>query len=179
MDLLIGPSRYFRNQITCLKKRERSLCQYDAPVTCHLFWSLLKLQPIEACHWMDFCFVSNCQNHTNQSSLTSSLSTQELLEVDRYCYFLSEMQSLSRKGELSSSSPLLSLNPFVNSSGLLCVGCRQQLSKSTYESKHPVILLGKHPLTQLIRTEHLCLLHAGPTFLFASLSQRYIYCWWS
>ena len=126
-----------------------------------------------------FRFVNNCQNHTNQSSLTPSLSTQELLEVDRYwvriiqqTYFLSEMESLSRKGELSSSSPLLSLNPFVDSSGLLRVGGRQGLSKSTYESKHPVILSGKHPLTQLIiRTEHLRLMHAGPTLLSASLSQ--------
>ena len=128
-----------------------------------------------------FRFVNNCQNHTNQSSLTPSLSTQELLEVEHYwvwiiqqTYFLSEMESLSRKGELSSSSPLLSLNPFVDSSGLLRVGGRQRLSKSTYESKHPVILSGKHPLTRLIiRTEHLRLLHAGPTLLSASLSQRY------
>ena len=81
---------------------------------------------------------------------------------------------MSRKGELSSSSPLLSLNPFVDSSGLLRVGGRQRLSKSTYESKHPVILSGKHPLTRhIICTEHLRLLHAGPTLLSASMSQRY------
>ena len=81
---------------------------------------------------------------------------------------------MGQKGELSSSSPLLSLHPFVDSSGLLSVGGRQRLSKSTYESKHPVILSGNHPLTRLIiRTEHLRLLHAGPTLLSASLSQRY------
>lgn len=57
---------------------------------------------------------------------------------------------------------------------MLRVGGRQRNSSFTYESKHPFILSGKHPLTRLIiRTEHLRLLHAGPTLLSASLSQRY------
>ena len=39
---------------------------------------------------------------------------------------------------------------------------------------HPVILSGKHPLTKLmIQTEHIRLLHAGPTLLTSSLSRRY------
>ncbi len=39
---------------------------------------------------------------------------------------------------------------------------------------HPVILHKKHPLTKLIvRTEHLRLLHAGPTLVLSSLCQRY------
>ena len=43
-----------------------------------------------------------------------------------------------------------------------------------YERKHLVIVDDKHPLMRLIaRTEHLRLLHAGPTLLAASLSQRY------
>ena len=43
-----------------------------------------------------------------------------------------------------------------------------------YHSKYPIILAGKHPLTRLvIRTEHLCLLHAGPTLLASSLSRQY------
>ena len=41
--LLISPSRYLHNRITFLKKRERSLFQYNSPVTCHFLWSLLKL----------------------------------------------------------------------------------------------------------------------------------------
>lgn len=43
-----------------------------------------------------------------------------------------------------------------------------------YESKHSIILAGNHPLTWLIiRREHLSLLHAGPTLLMSSLSQRF------
>ena len=43
-------------------------------------------------------------------------------------------------------------------------------SMSTYESKHSLILHGRHPVSHLIiRTEHLRLLHAGPTLLASSL----------
>lgn len=44
-------------------------------------------------------------------------------------------------------------------------------SKLSYSKSHPIILHGSHPITKLIvRSEHLCLLHAGPTLLI-SLSQ--------
>ena len=46
-----------------------------------------------------FRFVNNCRNHANQSSLTSPLSTEELLEVENYwvriiqqTYFLNEVE---------------------------------------------------------------------------------------
>ena len=39
---------------------------------------------------------------------------------------------------------------------------------------HPIILIRKHQLTRLmIQTEHLRLLHAGPTLLMSSLCRRY------
>ena len=72
------------------------------------------------------------------------------------------------------ASCLLILHPFVDQLGLLRVGGRQKHSMSTYESKRPLILHGKHPISHLIiRTEHLRLLHAGPTLLGSSLNQRY------
>ena len=44
----------------------------------------------------------------------------------------------------------------------------------SYEVQHPLILHGKHPLARLIiHTEHVRLLHAGPTLLSASLITRY------
>ena len=107
------------------------------------------------------------------------LSVGELHKAE--CYWLQlvqrshfgEMQALREQSSLESFSPLLSLSPLIDSSGLLRVGGRQQLSKS-YDSQHPIILHGKHPLTRLIiRTEHVRLLHAGPTLLAASLACRY------
>ncbi len=43
------------------------------------------------------------------------------------------------------SSP--SLSPLIDSSNLLRVGVRQQLSRSSPELQHPIILHGKHPLS--------------------------------
>ena len=128
-----------------------------------------------------FRFISNCQKHASQGKDLFPLSIQELLEAERYwikiiqrTYFSEEIECLSQQISLNPSSPLLPLHPFVDSAGLLRVGGRQRLSKTAYESKHPAILSGKHPLTRIIiYTEHLRLLHAGPTLLSASLSQRY------
>ena len=137
-----------------------------------------KLKRVTA--WI-FRFIENCRKQNNQSQFASSLSVEELHKAEHYwlrfiqhSYFEDEMQALREESSLDSSSPLLSLNPLIDSSNLLRVGGRQQLSKSSYESQHPIILHGKHPLTRLIiRTEHIRLLHAGPTLLAASLARRY------
>lgn len=64
--------------------------------------------------------------------------------------------------------------PFLDTHGVLRVLGREQLSSLRYHTKHPAIIDGKHPLTKLIvQSEHLRLLHAGPTLLAASLSQRF------
>ncbi len=81
---------------------------------------------------------------------------------------------LQRKHALSASSPLLPLQPYIDSSRVLRVGGRRQLSQTSYQSQHQIILHGKYALTcVIIRDEHLRLLHAGPTLLSASLSRRY------
>ena len=111
----------------------------------------------------------------------SHLSISELQKAECYwlkfvqcSHFKEEMQALKRQSPLNSSSSLSPLNPFLDSSGLLRVGGRIQLSKSSYQSQHPVILHGKHPLTSLIiLMEHIRLLHAGPSLLTASLCRRY------
>lgn len=126
-----------------------------------------------------FRFINNCRRHTNKC--TSPLSTRELKLVEYYwikiiqcAYFQDELESLKQKGQLFPSSSLLSLRPFVDYSGLLRVGGRRELRTFNYESKHPIILAGNHPMTRLIiRMEHLRLLHAGPTLLMSSLSQRF------
>ena len=49
--------------------------------------------------------------------------------------------------------------------------CRSEMP---YTKRHPVILPGSHTVTKLImRTEHLRLLHAGPTLTATSLSRQY------
>ena len=49
-----------------------------------------------------------------------------------------------------------------------------QNAELPYQTQHQVILSGKQPLTKLlIRSEHLRLLHAGPTLLGASLGRKF------
>ena len=82
---------------------------------------------------------------------------------------------MEKHTQLPSSSRLLTLRPFIDARGLLRVGGRQGILQDIrYEARHPLILHGRHPLTNLIiHTEHVRLLHAGPTLLSASLTTRY------
>ena len=69
---------------------------------------------------------------------------------------------------------MLPLHPILDDHGLLRVGGRGNQSKLEYSLCHPIILHGNHPVTKLlISTEHLRLLHAGPTLIAASLSRRF------
>ena len=109
------------------------------------------------------------------------LTTQELRNAEAYWYtfaqqdyFKQEIDAIKSRSDLNKASPLLSLRPMIDSSGLLRVGGRQQHSRMSYSQRHPIILHHKHPLTRLIiRSEHLALLHAGPTLLTASLCRRF------
>jgi len=127
------------------------------------------------------CFISRCRNKERQAQSSPFLSTAELQAADVYWlsivqgdHFAKEIHAIRSKQHLSKSSPLLSLHPIIDSSGLLRVGGRIQRMKGSSDKCYPVILSGKHPITRLIiRSEHLRLLHAGPTLLTCSLNQRY------
>jgi hypothetical protein len=64
----------------------------------------------------------------------------------------------------------LSLKPFIDATGLLQVGGRQQNARFTYNSRHPIILHSKHPLVKImIRSEHVRLFHGGSLVVSSSL----------
>ena len=87
----------------------------------------------------------------------------------------SEVTALMKKGKrLSKKHYLKALNPFLDSDGLLRVGGRLSKSHMDFDSRHPVILHGKHRLTNLlIEREHKRPCHAGPKMLLGTLQQRY------
>ena len=127
-------------------------------------------------------FVQNCRSKEVQSKVLGPLSTIELNEAECYwigiiqaAHFNEEVLALKKHSQLPSSSRLKALRPFIDARGLLRVGGRQGMSQNIgYEARHPLILHGKYPLTSLIiHTEHVRLLHAGPTLLSASLATRY------
>ena len=88
--------------------------------------------------------------------------------------FSEEIKCLRSESVIPSSSNLVSLNPLLDKFELIRVGGRMGNSKLSYAKRHPIILHGKHTLTRtIIRTEHLRLLHAGPTLLAADLGHYY------
>ena len=121
-------------------------------------------------------FIHNCRNcklGTEPSYLIYLTTECYWYSIAQQDHFKGEIDSIKSKSDLNKARPLISLRPMIDSSGLLRVGGRQQYSQVSY-SRKPIILHHKHPLTHLIvHSEHLRLLHAGPTLLTALLSRRY------
>ena len=125
-------------------------------------------------------FVQNCRPKQQRNS-ELHLSTLELQKAETYWLattqvqqFAMEITNLKKGRQLHKSSPLISLHPFIDPDNVIRVGGREQNSNRAYSTQHPVILRGSHPITRLIiRSEHLRLLHAGPTLLSCSLNRRF------
>ena len=140
--------------------------------------SFLYLKRVTA--WMKR-FLKNCLTPKEQRSLNPTLSIEELADAEQYWiqviqeeHFSGEVKALKKQSQLHAKSSLLPLHPILDSNNLLRVGGRQEKSKLSYSQLHPLLLHGKHPVTKLIiQTEHLRLLHAGPTLLQSSLNRRY------
>ena len=144
------------------------------------FSSFTRLKRVTA--WI-MRFIGNCRLKLKKQSMTSEsqLSVTELQKAEIYWlsiiqkqYFPEEIARLNKDRELHKSSPLLPLHPFVDGDGLIRVGGRERKSNRAYSTQHPIILHGAHSITRLIiRSEHLRLLHAGPTLLSCSLNRHF------
>ena len=95
-----------------------------------------------------FHFIHNCRLKM-QRRIVFPLTVEELLKAERYWMrimqewnFKDELTTLNKKQPLEKSSRLLTLHPFLDSAGLIRVGGRQRLSRSSYESLHPIVLYG-------------------------------------
>ena len=162
------------------EEREINFCTTIIPknpiMTLDRFSSFTKTKRVTA--WV-MRFVRKCRSRTQGHS--SPLTTEELATAENYWFkfaqadnFAQEIEALRNKKELPASSCLVPLHPFLDRDGILRVGGREHNSNRPFTSKHPVILHGMHPLIRIIvRTEHLRLLHAGPTLVTSSLSCRF------
>ncbi|XP_049884830.1 uncharacterized protein LOC126379907 isoform X2 [Pectinophora gossypiella] len=137
-----------------------------------------KLQFLQRVIAYIYRFIHNCKNPHDKH--TGSLTVDELegaftclVRMSQQDSFPHELQTLQRQDNLKLKSSIVSLNPFLDSQGLLRVGGRLCNSQYEYEKKHPVLLHAKHHLTKLLFTqEHHRLLHAGPQLLLASIRER-------
>ena len=88
--------------------------------------------------------------------------------------FHNEINSLKAKRELSPSSNLAPLSPFLDEQGLLRVGGRLKNSKLSYSRRHPILLPKRHRITELIIShEHVRNLHAGVQATIAAIRQQF------
>ena len=61
--------------------------------------------------------------------------------------------------EVSASSPLKALHPFIDKEGLLRVGSRLQQSTLPYQKMHQMILLSNQHFTKLVVSAENIILH--------------------
>lgn len=97
-----------------------------------------------------------------------------LIKLAQKQTFHSDISHLQNTGTVNKDSRLKNLNPFLDDHGFLRVGGRLSNSSLNFDSKHPLILAPKHPLTNLIiRHYHHKQLHAGPQSLLCSIRERF------
>ena len=126
-------------------------------------------------------FKNNCRASRSNSCTYGPLTVEELNAAEaiwildaQIQHFQSEIEALQRNRNVAGDSNLLPLHPFIDSNGLLRVGGRVKNSEFAYSQRHPIILHGRHPLSNLIiASEHVRLLHGGPSLVSSSLSRHF------
>ena len=83
-------------------------------------------------------------------------------------------EKISKGQPLPASHQLNKLLPFLDGNGLLRLQGRLQHSKSSYESKHPILLSAKHYVViKLIEDAHRANFHEGTEYVRSVLRQEH------
>ncbi|XP_053699038.1 uncharacterized protein LOC128746009 [Sabethes cyaneus] len=89
-------------------------------------------------------------------------------------YFHAERERLEQKGEVSTSSSLHQLKPFLDQTGVLRVGGRLQQSGLSYDLRHPILVPRHSIFTSLVLMhDHLTHHHCGPQTLLAVSRRKF------
>lgn len=126
-------------------------------------------------------FGSNARNSKPSTRHVGPLSILEinkaitlLLKNLQTRAFEQEVADLRADKMVGRRSPLRTLNPFMDTDGLIRVGGRLSNADIGFNSKCPIVLPSKSNMTQLIfKHEHIRLLHIGPQGLLANIHLRY------
>lgn len=184
--LLTDSSRWPQSHIlhdSWVPNEEREVCvmgaiEQDAVIPLSRFSSFTRLKRVTA--WVRR-FLDNCCMKDANKRASGPLSVSELREAETFWLaeaqsqsFSSELRALHKSQGVSDSSRIFALHPILDSAGLLRVGGRVGHANVGYSQRHPAILHARHPVTKLIiRSEHIRLLHAGPTLTNACLGRNF------
>lgn len=164
---------------TDLEKRKAQVCHISTINELELFSrfsTLYKLQRI-----LSLCnrFINNCRNKA--SKMIGELTLQELdnsllilVKIAQTESFYNDRECLKRSKPLPTTSRLKTLDPFIDSQGLMRVGGRLANSNLPYDAKHQLLLNPHHALTRLIiLNEHHRHLHSGSQTILSATRQRF------
>ena len=88
-----------------------------------------------------------------------------------YCH---ESLILMKNKQLSTSHPMGSLSPYLDSRGIMRVGGRLQKAGLGYDATHPILLsIKSHVVKLLIEHTHCSCMHAGPSTIMALIADTY------
>ncbi|XP_018406510.1 PREDICTED: uncharacterized protein LOC108782682 [Cyphomyrmex costatus] len=103
----------------------------------------------------------------------TAAALQLMCKVVQQLSFPEEYKALSSNKSLSTSSGILTLNPFLDD-GLIKVGGRLRHSNLTQDARHPVLLPKNHELSRRIITQaHIRSLHADTQATMAAVRQQF------
>lgn len=98
-------------------------------------------------------------------------SRQFLIRAIQKKHYSIEIQDLRKGHQIKISSPIKSLNPFLDQEGILRVSGRLNNAPMEYDAQHPIIL-PKHQVSTLLATQaHVRCLHGGPQLTLFVLRQ--------
>ncbi|XP_076658716.1 uncharacterized protein LOC143362429 [Halictus rubicundus] len=113
--------------------------------------------------------------YTGELSITElRQSHNRIIKSIQAQQFNKELKQLTQGIAIDKSSKLTSLNPFIDSDGIMRVGGRLRHAKIKYGQKHPILLPKSNRITSLIlQQEHVNNMHAGVQGTLYSVRQRY------
>jgi len=122
-----------------------------------------------------------CLRWLRRANQTKDLSTDELrraalrwFSIVQQEYFAEEHTALSRRLQVSPSSRLSALRPFISADKLIRVGGRLANAPLSFAEKHPILLAKECHLSHLlVREAHALALHGGPQLTRSVLAKNY------
>ena len=121
---------------------------------------------------LSYCF--RWRKTKSEGILTVEELNAAKLAVLNRCQKESAYEKIYKEQPLSASDQLNKLSPFLEENGLLRLQGRLQHSKSSYETKQPILLSVKHYVViKLIEGAHQANFHEGTEYVRSVLRQEY------
>lgn len=118
---------------------------------------------------------------SKDTTFTTYLSSEELNVALKRCiiyyqkkFFINDIDSLNHSGSVAKKSKLVTLNPFLDSDGVLRIGGRLQNADLSNDGKHPILVPRESHLAKLlIANAHERTLHGGSQLMLTYIRTKY------